>query len=99
MKTPSRKSTLRNVVFLDAYAFIIHSDTCFIFFPSTGCRRDDLIGTVEFPISDTVDGINGEFEMHDAEGNSIGTVDVNINFEEGDVGMFDLLGSMLHKDD
>lgn len=63
------------------------------------CSRDDVIGTVEFPIGDTVSGINGSFDVKDAEDNSVGTVDVNINFEEGDVSMFDLLGSMLHKDD
>lgn len=54
---------------------------------------------MEFPICDTVSGINGSFDVKDAEDNSVGTVDVNINFEEGDVSMFDLLGSMLHKDD
>lgn len=30
------------------------------------------------------DGINGEYEMNDADGNSVGTVNVNINFESGD---------------
>lgn len=48
-------------------------------------RRDDVIGTAEFPISDLLDnGINGEYEMMDADGNSVGTVTVNINFEAGD---------------
>lgn len=49
------------------------------------CRRDDVIATVEFAIADLLDdGINGEFEMSDADGNVVGTVCVNINFEAGD---------------
>lgn len=47
--------------------------------------RDDVIATTEFVIADLMDdGINGEYEMLDADGNSVGTVGVNINFEEGD---------------
>lgn len=48
-------------------------------------RRDDVIATVVFPIADLLDdGINGEYEMNDADGNPVGTVSVNINFESGD---------------
>lgn len=40
---------------------------------------------MEFPIADLLDdGINGDYEMADADGNSVGTVSVNINFESGD---------------
>lgn len=47
--------------------------------------RDDVVATREFPIADLLDdGINDTVEMFDADGNSVGTVDVNINFEEGD---------------
>eukprot|EP00177_Eucheuma_denticulatum_P002441 GFKZ01004388.1.p2 GENE.GFKZ01004388.1~~GFKZ01004388.1.p2 ORF type:complete len:133 (+),score=32.25 GFKZ01004388.1:358-756(+) len=61
--------------------------------------RDDVIATRELPISEAVEGMNGDYELFDAEGNSVGTVDVSINFEEGDVNFFDLMGSMLHKED
>lgn len=51
-------------------------------------RRDDVIGTCEFPICDLLDdGINGEYDMVDADGNSVGKVTVSINFEAGD-GMY-----------
>ncbi|CAN8070793.1 unnamed protein product [Agarophyton chilense] len=64
------------------------------------CDRDDVIGTVEIPIADLLDdGINDDVQICSENGDSVGTVAVNINFEEGDVNMFDLLGSMLHKDD
>lgn len=44
-----------------------------------------MIATKEFHISDLLDdGINGEYEMCDADGNSVGTVNVSINFESGD---------------
>lgn len=63
--------------------------------------RDDVIATAEFSIGDLLDdGINeDEVEMCDADGNAVGTVAVNINFEEGDVNFFQLMGSMLHKED
>lgn len=61
-------------------------------------RRDDVIATKEFCISDLLDdGINGEFEMLKEDGEPSGTITVNINFEEGDVNFFDLMGDMLHK--
>jgi len=44
-----------------------------------------VLGIVEFPISDVLDdGLNGTYEMMDADGNGVGSVEVNINFEEGD---------------
>ena len=44
-----------------------------------------MIGTAEFNIADLLDdGINGEFDMYDAEGESVGTVSVNLNFEAGE---------------
>lgn len=47
--------------------------------------RDDVIGTREFTLCDLLDdGINGEQELFDADGNSVGTVDVSIEFEEGE---------------
>lgn len=45
------------------------------------------------------DGITGSHELLNADGESVGTVDVNITFEPGDVGFFDLMGSMLHRSD
>lgn len=48
-------------------------------------RRDEVLGTVEFTICDLIDdGINGEFEMVDADGESVGQVSVNINYTAGD---------------
>lgn len=48
-------------------------------------RRDDVIGTCEFTIGDLLDdGINGGYEMVDADGASVGTVNVSINYEAGD---------------
>lgn len=51
-----------------------------------GCRRDDVIATAEFPICDLVDndGIEGGYDMYDVDGNSVGTVNVNLQYEEGD---------------
>lgn len=53
--------------------------------------RDDVIGTTEFTIADLLDdGINGEYEMADADGNSVGNINVNINFEAGDGKYFNI---------
>lgn len=36
------------------------------------------------PISSACEGINGPVELCDADGNVVGTVNVSVNFEEGD---------------
>lgn len=45
-----------------------------------------MIATAEFPIADLLDdGINDDsVSMCDADGNEVGTLGVNINFEAGD---------------
>lgn len=44
-----------------------------------------MIATAEFEISDIIgDGINDTVELVDSDGNSVGTVDISITFEEGD---------------
>lgn len=47
--------------------------------------RDDIIATKEFAIADLLDdGINGEYEMYSEDGEPVGTVNVNINYEAGE---------------
>ncbi len=41
----------------------------------------------------------GDFEMKDKEGASIGTIDISIEYEAGDVNMFQLMASRLHDSD
>lgn len=50
--------------------------------------RDDVVAQAEFDIDSIVgygaDGINESVELLDTDGNSVGTVDISISFEEGD---------------
>ncbi len=63
--------------------------------------RDDLLATCELPFSAIESGASfmGELDMKDGDGKIIGQLDVNVEFEPGDVSTFDLMESRLHTSD